>query len=213
MNTNMMLANPETNQVSTPVYKLINESYRIKRRNIVWEHVKLNGNIKFVNVWDEAPLHLRALFFPRAPISYLPPLEQKKSLPLTGIAQFISCFEKLNISEEKSKNVDQKSEKEIVIAQNKNQHTIKLAEGIKKYNPKMNPKAVTDPNKTLFVGRLNYATTEETIRHIFEEYGRITKLVLVLDTVTGKSKGYCFIEYAHTEDMKYAFKKADGKKN
>jgi len=138
----------------------------------------------------------------------------KKPLLLTGIAQFVSQFETLMLTDNDDKQKIAKAipDKEIAKIQKKKDHAIKIVDDIKNYNPHKNSKAVTDPRKTLFVGRLNYETTEETIKRVFEEYGRITKVILVLDVVTGKSKGYCFIEYAHTEDMKYAYRKADGKK-
>ncbi|KAF6983718.1 hypothetical protein CFC21_001846 [Triticum aestivum] len=40
----------------------------------------------------------------------------------------------------------------------------------------------------------------------------ICKVRLVTDKVTNKPRGYAFVEYAHTRDMKSAYKQADGRK-
>lgn len=40
----------------------------------------------------------------------------------------------------------------------------------------------------------------------------ICKVRLITDQVTNKPRGYAFVEYAHTRDMKSAYKQADGRK-
>ncbi|XP_075990325.1 U11/U12 small nuclear ribonucleoprotein 35 kDa protein-like [Anticarsia gemmatalis] len=52
-----------------------------------------------------------------------------------------------------------------------------------------------DPYHTLFIGRLNPRTTEDTIKSEFERFGRIVSCRLVRDIVTGKSKQYAFVEF------------------
>ncbi|CAK1599264.1 unnamed protein product [Parnassius mnemosyne] len=52
-----------------------------------------------------------------------------------------------------------------------------------------------DPNHTVFIGRLNPRTTQETIQSEFLKFGKILHCRLVKDIVTGKSKQYAFIEY------------------
>ena len=59
----------------------------------------------------------------------------------------------------------------------------------------------TDPFKTLFVGRINYYTSENKIRREFESYGPIKTIKMSHDKDTGKPKGYCFIEFEHERDM------------
>ena len=41
------------------------------------------------------------------------------------------------------------------------------------WNPFEDPNVSSDPFKTLFVGRLNYETTEKKLRKEFEAYGQI----------------------------------------
>jgi len=68
------------------------------------------------------------------------------------------------------------------------------------WNPKLaleaREDATSDPKKTIFIGRLSYKTTEQTLRQAFEKFGTIVKLRIVKD-LDGKSRGYGFIEYKH----------------
>lgn len=59
--------------------------------------------------------------------------------------------------------------------------------------------------KTIFVSRLDYATGEPELRAEFARHGNIRSIALVKDK-EGKSRGYAFIEYEHTGDMKAAYK-------
>ncbi|XP_053600789.1 U11/U12 small nuclear ribonucleoprotein 35 kDa protein-like [Plodia interpunctella] len=52
-----------------------------------------------------------------------------------------------------------------------------------------------DPRHTIFVGRLNPRTTQDTISSEFSKFGKIVKCRLVKDIVTGKSKQYAFVEF------------------
>lgn len=78
-----------------------------------------------------------------------------------------------------------------------------------KYTPEKDAKIQGNPYKTLFVGRLNKETTEDTLQKYFSKFGRIDHLRLVRDIVTGFSKGYAFITFAHSSDFFYAWKEAN----
>ncbi len=58
-----------------------------------------------------------------------------------------------------------------------------------------------DPFKSLFVGRINYDTSESKLRREFGKYGDIKAIYMVHDRNSGKPRGYCFIEYEHERDM------------
>jgi U1 small nuclear ribonucleoprotein 70kDa len=74
------------------------------------------------------------------------------------------------------------------------------------FDPKSDPNtAGTDPMRTLFVSRLDFKTTESELYTEFEKHGAIRELKLVR-TPEGKSRGYAFIEYQHSGDMKKAYK-------
>ncbi|KAI9018035.1 hypothetical protein CLU79DRAFT_761367 [Phycomyces nitens] len=74
-----------------------------------------------------------------------------------------------------------------------------------KYHP---PKLPTDPTKTIFVGRLNFDTTENTLNHHFGQIGSIDSLRLIRNQVTGASEGYAFITYKTAEAAKEAYQTA-----
>ena len=83
----------------------------------------------------------------------------------------------------------------------------KLEQEIALWDPNSNEVATTDPFKTLYIGRINYYTSESKLRREFESYGVIKQIKMIQDKETGKPKGYCFIEYEHERDMhcKYWF--------
>jgi len=54
-------------------------------------------------------------------------------------------------------------------------------------------------NKKLYVGNLSYGTTEEGLRELFAQFGEIKAVNIIVDRVTGRSKGFAFVEF-ETED-------------
>ena len=46
----------------------------------------------------------------------------------------------------------------------------------------------------IFVAKLNYSTQEDTVRNAFEQYGEVSSVKIIMDKVTGRSKGYGFVE-------------------
>ena len=57
---------------------------------------------------------------------------------------------------------------------------------------------------------LSRKTTEEELRALFEPYGEVTSLDLVLDAKTGKSKGFGFVEMPNPGEGQAAIKKLNG---
>ncbi len=83
-------------------------------------------------------------------------------------------------------------------------HGIVRALNATHYKPNLT-NVFSDPQKTLFIGRISYKTTEETLQTVFSRYGSIKSLRLVRDVITGQSKGYAFVEYKHRSDTKKAY--------
>ena len=54
----------------------------------------------------------------------------------------------------------------------------------------------------LYVGNLPYAVTEARLRGLFEEFGTATSVTVVADKVTGKSKGFAFVEMSDQDAQK-----------
>lgn len=69
---------------------------------------------------------------------------------------------------------------------------------------KPNHKVQGDPYHTIFVGRLDYAVSEDRLRELFERYGTIVRCRLVCDIETGLSRGYGFVEYSRRKYAKRA---------
>ncbi len=59
---------------------------------------------------------------------------------------------------------------------------------------------------------MSFDATEKKLKRDFEEFGPIKRIRVVADSKTGKLRGYAFIEYEHKQDMKEAYKSADGRK-
>ena len=58
--------------------------------------------------------------------------------------------------------------------------------------------------KKLFVGNLNWKTSEDNLKTLFEKYGTVLSVRIILDQYTGKSKGFGFVEMDSDENAKKA---------
>jgi len=48
--------------------------------------------------------------------------------------------------------------------------------------------------KTIYVGNLPFSATEDQIRQLFEQYGKVQSVKLVSDRETGRPRGFGFVE-------------------
>jgi len=64
----------------------------------------------------------------------------------------------------------------------------------------------------LLVRNLATATTEEKLKNLFAEHGKVQSCNLVLDKETGKSKGFGFVEMPKAGEAKAAMKILNGYK-
>ncbi|XP_035622289.1 RNA-binding protein 39-like isoform X4 [Oncorhynchus nerka] len=62
----------------------------------------------------------------------------------------------------------------------------------------------------LYVGSLHFNITEDMLRGIFEPFGRIESIQLMMDSETARSKGYGFISFADAECAKKALEQLNG---
>ena len=67
-----------------------------------------------------------------------------------------------------------------------------------------------NPNR-LFVGNLSYQTTQDDLQEYFSQAGGVTSVNLMQDKVTGKSRGFAFVEYATAEEAGKAVEQFAGK--
>lgn len=52
----------------------------------------------------------------------------------------------------------------------------------------------------IFVGNLNYKVTEEELNDVFQEYGTVDSVKIITDRMSGRSKGFGFIEMPGEEE-------------
>ena len=65
--------------------------------------------------------------------------------------------------------------------------------------------------KRLYVGNLGYATTENKLSQFFGEIGEVISVNLITDHMTGRSRGFAFIDMAKESDAQRAIKELNGK--
>jgi cold-inducible RNA-binding protein len=63
----------------------------------------------------------------------------------------------------------------------------------------------------VYVGNLNYNTTETTLRALFAEYGEIESVNVITDRDTGRPKGFAFVEMATEQEAQAAISALNGK--
>lgn len=151
------------------------------------------------------PPNLLALFAPRDPIKYLPPptklVIEKKTDGYEGVGRYLNFFEDPKDTppptrgETKAERIERKRREKAEAALTRIE--VERAE----WDAHTNSSATADAFKTLFVGRINYDTSESKLRREFEHYGPIRMINMVHCKKTGKPRGYAFIEYEHERDM------------
>ena len=65
-------------------------------------------------------------------------------------------------------------------------------------------------SKRLFVGNLNFSTTEHDLRDAFGPFGNVLGADVVTDRATGQSRGFAFVEVEDDGDAKRAVRELDG---
>ncbi len=66
-------------------------------------------------------------------------------------------------------------------------------------------------SKKLYVGNLDYATTEAALAELFGAVGEVVSVTLITDRMTGRSKGFAFVEMAEASAAQQAIKDLNGK--
>ncbi len=59
----------------------------------------------------------------------------------------------------------------------------------------------------LYVGGLPYATTEDELEDLFAEHGTVESVRVITDRMTGRSKGFGFVEMSSSEEAEVAAEK------
>ena len=54
--------------------------------------------------------------------------------------------------------------------------------------------------KNIFVGNLDFNTSEEELRQMFEAHGQVDRVSIMTDRDTGRSRGFGFVEMTNAEE-------------
>lgn len=65
--------------------------------------------------------------------------------------------------------------------------------------------------KKLYVGGIPYSTTEDDLKALFAELGEVTSVAIIIDKMTGRSKGFGFVEMSNDADADKAIADMNGK--
>jgi RNA recognition motif-containing protein len=63
----------------------------------------------------------------------------------------------------------------------------------------------------LFVGKLSYDTTDDTLQALFAQYGTVTSAKVIMDRNTNRSKGFGFVEMDDAQAAQAAIDALNGK--
>ena len=71
--------------------------------------------------------------------------------------------------------------------------------------------------KKLYVGNLSYGTADADLRTLFEPFGTVESVQIIMDRDTGRSKGFGFVEMSSAQEGQAAIqglhdKEVDGRK-
>jgi RNA recognition motif-containing protein len=63
----------------------------------------------------------------------------------------------------------------------------------------------------LYVGNLLFDVAESDLKSLFEPFGQVTEIRLIMDKFSGKSKGFGFVEMPSKEEAQKAIEALNGK--
>ncbi len=62
----------------------------------------------------------------------------------------------------------------------------------------------------IYVGNLSFEANEEDVRNLFESYGEVSSVKIITDRVSGKSRGFGFVEMPDENAARTAISEANG---
>lgn len=65
--------------------------------------------------------------------------------------------------------------------------------------------------KKLYVGNLSYDMTEEALKDAFSQAGNVESAMIIKDKMSGRSKGFGFVEMSNDEEAQKAIEMLNGK--
>ena len=65
--------------------------------------------------------------------------------------------------------------------------------------------------KKLYVGNLNFDMTDEELQETFSEFGELISALVIKDRISGRSRGFGFVEFSQEESAQSAKEAMNGK--
>ena|SRR3989344_2619512 len=65
--------------------------------------------------------------------------------------------------------------------------------------------------KKLYIGGLPYKTTDDELRDLFSKAGAVSSATVIKDKISGRSRGFGFVEYDSDSDAEKAIEMFNGK--
>lgn len=62
----------------------------------------------------------------------------------------------------------------------------------------------------IYVGNLSYGMSQDDLRSAFEAFGEVSSASIIMDKMTGRSKGFGFVEMPNADEAQAAIKALDG---
>jgi cold-inducible RNA-binding protein len=63
----------------------------------------------------------------------------------------------------------------------------------------------------LYIGGLPYSTTQDELQEAFAKAGQVTSATIIMDKMTGRSRGFGFVEMSSDEEAQKAIEMWNGK--
>jgi cold-inducible RNA-binding protein len=66
-------------------------------------------------------------------------------------------------------------------------------------------------SKKIYVGNLSFDTTDDKLNQLFKAYGAVTSANVIMDRLTGRSRGFGFVEMENNAEADKAIAELNGK--
>jgi U1 small nuclear ribonucleoprotein len=142
----------------------------------------------------------------------IPPVTYHRRTPISGVTEYLKKFETA-ATQERVVHPTPRAMKEAKTKRREKDHLEQLQPSIEEYRKDQREfggeyKGMNCYN-TLFIGRMAFEVTERKLLREMEAFGPVKDIKLIRDK-DDKSRGYGFVEYENEEDMKRAYRAADG---
>lgn len=67
--------------------------------------------------------------------------------------------------------------------------------------------------KKLYVGNLSYSATDDSLKQLFAQAGEVTSANVIIDKMSGRSRGFGFVEMANDEEADKAVETMNGQEH